>query len=84
MVSIVSGLVDVDAIAFSLSDAQKSGIISMDWAGLNLVIGAISNTIVKLFYVYTLGARRLFRQLAIAFMIVCASGIITVAFYYDY
>lgn len=84
VVSIVSGLVDVDAIAFSLSDAQKSGIISMDWAGLNLVIGAISNTIVKLFYVYTLGARRLFRQLAIAFMIVCASGIITVAFYYDY
>ncbi len=56
----------------------------MDWAGLNLVIGAISNTIVKLFYVYTLGARRLFRQLAIALMIVCASGIITVAFYYDY
>nr|WP_281357861.1 DUF4010 domain-containing protein [Desulfobacter latus] len=84
VVSIVSGLVDVDAIAFSLSDAQKAGIISLDWAGLNLVIGAISNTLVKLFYVFTLGDRRLFRQLAISFIIVCISGIITVAFYYDY
>ncbi|MCG8686167.1 MAG: DUF4010 domain-containing protein [Desulfobacterales bacterium] len=84
IVSIVSGLVDVDAIAFSLSDAQKAGIISMDWASLNLVIGAISNTLVKLFYVFTLGDRRLFRQLAISFIIVCVSGIITVAFYYDY
>lgn len=84
VISLVSGLVDVDAIAFSLSDAQKSGIISLDWASLNLVIGAISNTIVKLFYVFTFGDRRLFRQLAISFIIVCISGVITVAFYYDY
>lgn len=84
VVSIVSGLVDVDAIAFSLSDAQKAGIISLDCAGLNLVIGAISNTLVKLFYVFTLGDRRLFRQLAISFIIICISGIISVAFYYNY
>ncbi|MGM0654574.1 MAG: MgtC/SapB family protein [Thermodesulfobacteriota bacterium] len=84
VVSVISGLVDVDAIAFSLSDAQKAGIISLDWASLNLVIGAISNTLVKLFYVFTLGDRRLFRQLAISFIIVCISGIIIVAFYYDY
>jgi len=75
VVSIVSGLVDVDAIAFSLSDAQKAGIISLDCASLNLVLGAISNTLVKLFYVFTLGDRRLFRQLAISFIIVCISGI---------
>ncbi len=84
VVSIVSGLVDVDAIAFSLSDAQKAGIISLDWASLNLVIGAISNTLVKLFYVFTLGDRRLFRQLGISFIIVCISGIITMVLHYDY
>jgi uncharacterized membrane protein (DUF4010 family) len=84
VVSAVSGLVDVDAIAFSLSDAQKAGIISLDWAGLNLVIGAISNTLVKLFYVFMLGDRRLFRRLAVSFIIVCISGVITVCFYYDY
>ena len=84
VVSVISGLVDVDAIAFSLSDAQKAGIISLDWASLNLVIGAISNTLVKLFYVFMLGDRRLFRQLAISFIIVCISGIVTVGFYYDY
>jgi len=82
VVSAISGLVDVDAIAFSLSDAQKAGIVSLDWASLNLVIGAISNTLVKLFYVFTLGSRQLFRQLAISFIIVSISGIITVAFYY--
>lgn len=82
VVSVISGLVDVDAIAFSLSDAQKAGIVSLDWASLNLVIGAISNTLVKLFYVFTLGSRKLFRQLAISFIIVCLSGMITVAFYY--
>ncbi|MCW8799859.1 MAG: hypothetical protein OQK71_02910, partial [Desulfobacter sp.] len=62
----------------------KAGIISLDCAGFNLVLGAISNTLVKLFYVFTLGDRRLFRQLAISFIIVCASGIISVAFYYHF
>lgn len=83
LVSITSGLVDVDAIAFSLSDAQKAGIISLDWASFNLVIGAISNTIVKLFYVFTLGSRQLFRQLTVSFLIVCISGIISTVLCYD-
>lgn len=84
LVAVVSGLVDVDAIAFSLSDAQKAGIITLDWASFNLVLGAISNTIVKLFYVFTLGDRQLFRQLTISFLIVSFVGIITTVFYYDF
>lgn len=84
VVAVISGLVDVDAIAFSLSDAQKSGIISLDWASFNLVIGAISNTLVKVFYVYTLGDRQLFRQITVSFLIVCLVGIVTTMFYYDF
>lgn len=84
LVAIISGLVDVDAIAFSLSDAQKAGIITLDWASFNLVLGAISNTVVKLFFVFTLGDRQLFRQITVSFLIVCSVGILTTALYYDF
>ena len=84
VVAVISGLVDVDAIAFSLSDAQKSGIISLDWASFNLVLGAISNTLVKVFYVYTLGDRKLFRQITVSFIVVCVVGIVTTMLYYDF
>lgn len=83
LVALVSGLVDADAIAFSLSDAQKAGIISLDWASFNLVLGALANTMVKLFFVYTLGHRRLFRQLALSFTVVSVIGIITTLIYYE-
>jgi uncharacterized membrane protein (DUF4010 family) len=83
VVAIVSGLTDADAIAFSLSDAQRAGIISLDWASFNLVLGALSNTFMKLFLVFTLGHRGLFRQLLVAFLVIGASGIITMFLYYD-
>lgn len=82
LVAVISGLVDVDAIAFSLSDAQRAGIITLDWASFNLVLGAISNTMVKLFYVFTLGSRQLFHQLSLSFLVVSAVGIFTTIVYY--
>jgi len=83
LVSVVSGLVDADAIAFSLSSAQKDGIITLDWASFNLVLGAMSNTFVKLFLVFTMGHRHLFRQLSFSFLIIGAAGIMTTLLYYD-
>lgn len=83
LVSIVSGLTDADAIAFSLSDAQQAGIISLDWASFNLVLGALSNTFMKLFLVFTLGHRGLFKNLLVAFLIVGTTGIVTMFLYYD-
>lgn len=83
LVALVSGLVDADAIAFSLSDAQKAGIISLDWASFNLVLGALSNTFGKLFFVYTMGHRKLFRQLSLSFFIISIVGIITTLIYYE-
>ncbi len=84
LIAVVSGLTDADAIAFSLSYAQQSGIISLDWASFNLVLGALSNTFMKLFLVFTLGHRGLFKNMAVAFLIIGASGIVTMYFYYDF
>ena len=82
--AMLSGLVDADAIAFSLSDANKAGIISLDWASFNLVLGALSNTFVKLLLVFFMGHRQLFRQLLIIFLLMGAVGIGTTLLYYGF
>jgi uncharacterized membrane protein (DUF4010 family) len=83
VVAIVSGLTDADAIAFSLSDAQKSGLISLDWASFNVVLGALANTFMKLFLAYSLGDKGLFRHLLLSFLVMGAAGLITMFLYYD-
>jgi uncharacterized membrane protein (DUF4010 family) len=83
VVAIVSGLTDADAIAFSLSDAERAGLISLDWASFNLVLGALSNTFMKLFLVFSLGHRGLFKHLLVSFLIMGAAGLITMLLYYD-
>jgi len=83
LVAIVSGLTDADAIAFSVSDAQRSGLISLDWASFNVVLGALSNTFMKLFLAFSLGHRGLFKHLLLSFLIMGAVGITTMLLYYD-
>jgi uncharacterized membrane protein (DUF4010 family) len=83
VIAIVSGLTDADAIAFSLSDAQKSGLISLDWASFNVVLGALANTFMKLFLVFSLGHRGLFKHLLLSFLTMGAVGIVTMFLYYD-
>ncbi len=83
VVSVVSGLTDADAIAFSLSAAQRSGQISADWAAFNLVLGAISNTFTKLLLIFVLGDRALFRQVLLAFTVLSVVGLLTALIYYD-
>ena len=83
VVSIVSGLTDADAIAFSLSAAQRSGQISADWAAFNLVLGAISNTFTKLLLIFMLGDRGLFRHTLLAFLILAGSGLVATFLYFD-
>lgn len=84
LISVVSGLTDADAIAFSLSAAQQAGMISLDWASFNLVLGALSNTFMKLFLVFSLGHRGLFKNLLAAFLVIGAAGMVTMYFYYDF
>ena len=83
VVAIVSGLTDADAIAFSVSDAEHAGLITLDWASFNIVLGALSNTFMKLFLVLGLGHRGLFKHLLLAFIVIGASGAVTMALYYD-
>ncbi len=83
VVAIVSGLTDADAIAFSISDAQRAGLVSLDWAAFNVVLGALSNTFMKLFLAYTLGDRGLFRHLLLSFLVMGTVGIVTMFLYYD-
>jgi uncharacterized membrane protein (DUF4010 family) len=84
VVSVISGLTDADAIAFSISDAHHSGWISLRWASLNLVLGAISNTVMKLGLVFMLADRQLFRSLVLPFAAISAIGLITTFFLYGY
>ena len=84
VVALVSGLTDADAIAFSISDAQQAGAITLDWASFNLVLGALSNTFMKLFLVFSLGDRGMFKKLLLSFIIIGVSGIITMVLYYDF
>jgi uncharacterized membrane protein (DUF4010 family) len=82
-VAVVSGLTDADAIAFSVSDSERAGLITLDWASFNLVLGALSNTFMKLFLIFSLGHRGLFRRVLVSFMIIGVSGVVTMVLYYD-
>jgi len=83
VVAIVSGLTDADAIAFSLSDAQRAGLITLDWASFNVVLGALANTYMKLFLAFSLGDKGLAKHLLVSFLVMGAAGIITMLLYYD-
>ncbi|MCU0982561.1 MAG: DUF4010 domain-containing protein, partial [Pirellulaceae bacterium] len=83
LIAAISGLTDADAIAFSISDAHTSGLISLDWASFNLVLGALANTLMKLVLVLWLGHRGLFKEVLLAFLVIGASGIVTMLLYYD-
>lgn len=83
LVAVVSGLTDADAIAFSISNLHQAGLLHQDWAAFNLVLGALSNTFMKLLLVLLLGHRELARQLLFAFVTVGAVGLLVTVLYYD-
>ena len=83
LVAIVSGLTDADAIAFSIGNLQRSGLVSLEWASLNPVLGALSNTFMKLSLVFMLANRALFRQLLWSFLGIGAVGLLIMLLYYD-
>jgi len=84
VVALVSGLTDADAIAFSVSDAQQDGLITLDWAAFNAVLGAIANTFMKLMLVYSLGHKGLFMKLLGPVLIIGCAGLGSAFFYYDF
>jgi uncharacterized membrane protein (DUF4010 family) len=83
LVTLVSGLPDADAVAFSMSQAERLGLISVDWAAFNVVLGTLANTFMKLLLVLSLGHRELFRRVLPAFLLIATTGIIAASCYYD-
>ncbi len=84
VVALVSGLTDADAIAFSVSNAQQDGLITLDWAAFNAVLGAIANTFMKLLLVFSLGDKGLFKKLLGPVVIIGIAGLVSAFFYYDF
>jgi uncharacterized membrane protein (DUF4010 family) len=83
VIALVSGLTDADAIAFSVSSLEAAGLIHIDWASFNLMLGAISNTFMRLFLVFGLGDRSLFKKRLLPFLIIGITGLATTLVYYD-
>lgn len=83
LVALVSGLTDADAIAFSISNLHRQGLVGIDWASFNLVLGALSNTFMKLVLVFSLGSRPLFFKLLWHFLIIGGVGVLTMLVYFD-
>jgi uncharacterized membrane protein (DUF4010 family) len=77
VISFISGLPDADAVAFSMSHAERTGLISANWAGFNVVLGALANTLMKLLLVLMLGHRGLLKHVAWAFLLISVTGIAT-------
>jgi len=63
-VSFLSGLTDMDAIAISSAQAVSNGTLSVEVAARCIVIGALSNTLVKAGLALTLGAPGFRRAIA--------------------
>jgi uncharacterized membrane protein (DUF4010 family) len=74
----VSGLADVDAITLTLSKLAADGSISADVATTGIVIGAISNTLVKAALVWILGTRELAKLVTGVLVVVSAVGLLFV------
>lgn len=59
LVSFVSGLTDMDAIALSLTDMVKQGTVALQLAAKGIVVGAIANTLFKAAFAIYAGSREL-------------------------
>lgn len=61
--SIISGMIDTDAIALSLSDMSLNQSLSNKVASIGILLAVLSNTVSKLFFSFSLGSKNLFKCL---------------------
>jgi len=72
--SILSGLVDVDAITLSMAQLSKHGEIAMETAELAIVLAAMSNTVVKGGIVLVTGTMALRKAILPGFLLILVVG----------
>lgn len=72
--SILSGLVDVDAITLSMSELNRSGNLAAETAVRGIVLATMSNTVVKGGIVLTSGSASLRRVFLPGFLLILVTG----------
>lgn len=78
--SILSGLVDVDAITLSMSELNRSGNLSAQTAVRGIVLATMSNTVVKGGIVLTSGSPSLRRVFLPGFLLILLTGTVLAFF----
>lgn len=75
--ALLSGFVDVDAIVLSTLESAKVGELQPEIARNAIVIALFMNTLVKIFYVYLLGSRKMLKKVVIGTLFTVLVGLIT-------
>lgn len=78
LVSIISGLTDVDAITLSLSQMMKGGRLQTDLGWKLILLASISNLVFKGIMAVILGAKELIRWIVISFGIAISTGLLII------
>jgi len=81
IMSVISGLADVDAITLSTATMAAKGQIETNTATTAITIAVISNTMMKLIYSFMLGSRNFAKTMAITTLLVISSGLIALALF---
>jgi len=73
--SFISGLTDMDAIALSITNNLKDGIVGAELASQAIIVAAMANTALKAGLVFVLGSPQLKRHIALAFGATVLAGV---------
>ncbi len=73
--SFISGLTDMDAIALSITNNLRDGIVGAELASQAIIVAAIANTVLKAGLVFALGSPQLKRHIAVAFGATVLAGV---------
>ena len=75
VVSVLSGLTDVDAITLSMSQLSKQDPTKLNQATIAITLAAFSNTIMKAIIAASIGSKELRKVIFIGFTIIIAAGV---------
>ena len=74
LAGLLAGTTDVDAITLSMARLARDGAVPEPVATTTIVLGAVSNTLVKAGIAVVLGGWRFGRRVLLAFLVVRAAG----------
>jgi uncharacterized membrane protein (DUF4010 family) len=78
IVSIISGLTDVDAITLSLSQMMKGNRLQTDLGWKLILLASVSNLVFKGIMAIVLGAKEMVKWIVIAFGVAIATGLLII------